>query len=310
MLSILDWILFHIIIIIMLAVDLGIFQRKAHAPSLKEAAAWSVTWIIVAVLFNILIYLQLGHDYGLEFTTAYVIEKSLSVDNLFVFAVVFHYFGVSLTYQHKVLFFGIIGAIVTRALFILGGIALLENFKFMIYVFGVVLIYSGFRLLRRGEKATEPEKNPLVKWVKKIIPLTDKLHGDRFFVVNNGHRVATPLLLTLVAIESTDILFALDSIPAVLAVTTNFFIAYTSNIFAILGLRALYFLIIQALLRLRYIHVGLSILLTYLGIKMIFSEILHIPLTLSLAVVLSIITISTLASLMAKKGKTEDTSFF
>lgn len=299
MLTLLEWALFHLVIGVLLVIDLGVLQRRAHAPSLREAAAWSAVWIAAAGVFGVFVYLILGGEATLHYGAAYAVEKMLSVDNLFVFAVIFRYFGVDYAYQHKVLFWGIIGAILTRAFFIVAGIALLEAFSWMIYVFGAVLLYSGYKL-GRSREMTDPGKNIVVRYASRLLPVTPRLHGDKFFV--KGSRVmATPLLLTLIAIESTDIVFAIDSVPAVLAITTELFVAYTSNIFAVLGLRALYFLLIQLLMRMRYLNLGLSVLLVYLGLKMILTDLVHIPTTISLAVVGAILGLIVASSLLSKR---------
>ncbi|HLE65091.1 MAG TPA: TerC/Alx family metal homeostasis membrane protein [Candidatus Bathyarchaeia archaeon] len=301
MLTILHWVVFHAIIVAMLAVDLGLLQRKAHSPSMREAASWSIVWILAAALFAVYVNFQIGSTASVDFATAYVIEKSLSVDNLFVFAVIFRYFGVPPAFQHKVLFWGIIGAIITRATFIFAGVQLLEMFDWMVYVFGAILIYSGMKLLRSHGRAGDPEKNFLVRWARRILPVTPSFQGDRFFVKAGRQISVTPLFLTLLAVESTDIVFAIDSVPAVLAITTNLFIAYTSNIFAILGLRALYFLLIQLLVRVRYLYVGLAVLLAYLGAKFIGASFVKIPTIISLLIIALILITTVTASIMRRE---------
>ncbi len=299
MITELDWLIFHIIIGVLLAIDL-FTHRKAHVQSLKESAVWSIIWIAAAGIFIIYIFNKLGSSAALDFGTAYIIEKMLSVDNLFVFAVIFAYFGIEKKYEHKILFYGIIGAIVARASFIFAGIQLIESFHFMIYIFGIALIYTGIRLLRSHGTPKDPSMNPIVKYVKKLFPVAEE-HNGRFIININGKYYITPLFITLVAVESTDILFAIDSVPAVIAITKHLFVAYTSNIFAVLGLRSLYFLLIGMLERLRYLHIGLFVLLVYLGVKMIASAFIEIPTLVSLAIVSIILTITTIISLKSHK---------
>jgi len=239
-----------------------------------------------------------GPEPALAFLTAYLIEKSLSVDNIFVFAVIFSYFGVSAAYQHRVLFWGILGAIITRATFILAGVQLLEKFHFSIYVFGLLLLYTGIRLLQRGdEEHVHPERNPVVRFVRRWLPVTDDYSGAAFVIRRGNRWMVTPLFLVLVTVETTDIMFAVDSIPAVLAITSDLFIAYTSNIFAILGLRALYFVFTGLIARWRYLHVGLSLILIFIGLKMLLSDVVHFPVTVSLAVVVIALLASALFSM-------------
>ncbi len=272
---------------------------------MREAVGWSVIWTVAAAIFNLFVYLNMGASAAIDFGTAYIIERSLSVDNLFVFAVIFRYFGVEVMYQHRVLFWGILGAVVARATFIIAGIRLLDTFSVTTYLFGAVLIYGGYRLLKSGEgEVTEPSKNLIVKLARRVLPLQPTLQGSRFFVKNKGKLLATPLFLALLTVESTDIIFALDSVPAVLSITTALFIAYTSNIFAILGLRALYFLIIPALLKLRYLYAGLAVVLIYLGTQFLIpSSIVDIPSYVSLIVVGSILSLVVVASLLRPTTK-------
>lgn len=266
---------------------------------MREAVGWSVIWTVAAALFNLFVYVNLGASAAIDFGTAYIIERSLSVDNLFVFAVIFRYFGVDVMYQHRVLFWGILGAIVARATFIIAGIKLLQTFSVTTYIFGAILIYGGYRLLKSGEEeVTDPGRNLVVKLARRVLPMQPALQGSRFFVKNKGKLLATPLFLALITVESTDIIFALDSVPAVLSITTVLFIAYTSNIFAILGLRALYFLLIPALLKLRYLSVGLAVLLIYLGTQFLVSSIIDIPSLVSLIVIASILGVFIAASML------------
>ncbi|WP_448592415.1 TerC family protein [Thermoflexus hugenholtzii] len=296
------WIFFHLIVAIMLALDLGVFHRNAHEVRLKEAMIWSVVWIAVALAFNALILLAWGHEPALHFLTAYLVEKSLSADNLFVFAVIFAYFGVPPAYQHRVLFWGILGAVLMRAAFIFAGVQLLKAFHPAVYLFGAFLVYTGIRLaLRSEEEEVRPERNPVLRFARRFLPITPTFHGQRFLIREGRRWMATPLLLTLLVVESTDLMFAMDSVPAVLAITPELFIAYTSNIFAILGLRALYFVLAGLIQRLRYLHYGLSVILTYIGLKMLLSDYVHIPPALSLAIVLLTLLVSGLASWVVER---------
>jgi tellurite resistance protein TerC len=294
-----DWLIFHIIIGILLLIDLFV-HKKAHVQSFKESLIWSIIWIASAGAFAIFIFNKLGEQATLDYGTAYVIEKMLSVDNLFVFAIIFAYFGIDKRYEHKILFYGILGAILARAGFIFAGVQLIETFHFMTYIFGGALLYTGIRLLRHHGTPTDPNKNPVVKYIRKLFPITEE-HNGRFLIRINGKNAITPLFITLLAVESTDILFAIDSVPAVIAITDDLFIAYTSNIFAILGLRSLYFLLMNTLERLKYLHIGLFVLLIYLGIKMLISNFIEIPTMFSLAIVASILTITTIISLKRQR---------
>lgn len=296
------WIIFNVIIVGMLAIDLGLVNRKVHVISMKEAAAWSIIWIASAMAFNVLIYFVMGEAKALEFLTAYVIEKSLSVDNMFVFGMIFVYFNVPSIYQPRVLKYGIIGAIVMRFALIFAGGAALEAFDWMIYVFGGAIVVTGIRMLVKKETSVEPEKNLVLKIFKRFLRLTDKMNNEKFFVKISGVRYATPLFMVLVVVETTDLIFAVDSIPAVLAISNDIFIVYTSNIFAILGLRALYFLLAGAVSRFAYLRVGLSFILLFVGAKMIVSDFYKIPTDVSLAVVLSILGVAILASYLRRRN--------
>jgi tellurite resistance protein TerC len=289
---------FTAFILAMLALDLGVFHRKAHEVSVREAFLWSVVWIGLALSFNLLVWQWFGPTRGLEFLTGYLIEKALSVDNVFVFLVVFSFFAVPALYQHRVLFWGIVGAIVMRAIFILAGAALLERFHWIIYVFGAVLVATGVKLFLQRNEQMDPGKNVVLRLFRRFVPSTDEYHGQRFTVVKNGRRYATPLLAVLVAIEATDLIFAVDSIPAIFAVTRDPFIVYTSNIFAILGLRAMYFLLAGVMDRFRYLKPGLAAVLVFVGVKMMIVEIYKIPIAVSLGVVAAILTVSIVASLI------------
>jgi tellurite resistance protein TerC len=311
---------FHIFVLLMLALDLGVFHRHAHAVRLREAAIWSTVWVALAVAFAGLIWRywpiwrpgepDQGGARAIEFITGYLIEKSLSVDNLFVFLVIFRYFGVPAHLQHRVLLWGIVGALFMRAALILVGAALLHHFHWMIYVFGAFLIYTGWKLLRSVEVDIDPARNPLFRLARRFVPVIDNYHSHKFWVKRDGRWYATPLPLVLLVIESTDVVFAVDSIPAIFAITDDPFIVYTSNIFAILGLRALFFLLSGFLGMFRYLSVGLALILTFVGIKMIIEEPLRPYLAsigldktrlilLSLGVIASILTVTVIASIVA-----------
>jgi tellurite resistance protein TerC len=295
------WVVFNIFVLGILAVDLLVLHRKAHTVSLREALAWSCVWVSLALAFGVGIYVIQGGEKALEFLTGYVIEWSLSVDNLFVFLVIFSYFSVPPIYQHRVLFWGILGALVLRALFIATGTALLANFHWMIYVFGAFLIFTGIKLLFVGEEKIEPEKNPAVRLVRRFVKITPEYQGQRFFVRKDGKLWATPLFLVLVVVETTDVIFAIDSIPAIFGITLDPFIVYTSNVFAILGLRALFFLLAGVMEMFRYLRVGLSFVLCFVGLKMLIAEFYKIPIGISLGVVGGILMISILASMLKQR---------
>jgi len=263
------WIGFGAVILFMMSLDLGLFNRKAHTPSYKEAATWSVVWVTLALIFSGVIFWHLGSIKGLEFLTGYVIELSLSVDNLFVFLLIFSYFKVPAKYQHRVLFWGVLGALIMRVTIILLGTVLITRFHWIIYIFGAFLIYTGIKMMVQEETELEPEQNPVVKLVTRFVPITRHYEGEKFFTVMNGRRVGTLLLLVLVIVEVTDLVFAVDSIPAIFGVTQDPFIVYTSNVFAILGLRSLFFLLAGVVEKFHYLKVGLSIVLTLIGVKML-----------------------------------------
>ncbi len=291
------WVVFTAFILAMLALDLGVFHRKHHTIKAREALLWSVFWIVLALGFNCLVYSFLGEVKALEFLTGYVLEKSLSVDNLFVFLVIFSFFSVPSDVQHRVLFFGILGAIVLRGIFIGLGVTLIEQFHFVLYIFGVLLLLTAFKLLKQGEEQINPEANPVYRIFRKVVPSVPDFRGSKFFVKDNGRWFATPLFFVLVAIELSDVVFAIDSIPAVFAVTQDPFIVFTSNIFAILGLRALYFLISAALKELKYLKPALSIVLGYVGIKILVVDLYRIPVGLSLGIICSVIGIAIFISI-------------
>lgn len=308
------WIGFNLFVLAMLALDLGVFHRKSHAVSGKEALAWSLVWISLSLVFNAVIYFYwdrmmpestyTNSEAALAFLTGYLIEKSLSVDNIFVFILIFSFFAVPAAYQHRVLFWGILGALVMRGTLIAVGAALLEQFHWIIYIFGAFLVFTGIRMAIRHEENVQPDKNPVVKFFRRFMPVTEDFEKDKFFVRRAGKIFATPLFLILLVVESTDLIFAVDSIPAIFAVTREPFIVYTSNVFAILGLRALYFLLANVMDKFQYLKYGLSAVLVFIGAKMVAVDLYHIPVGVSLAVVASILTISILASLW--KAKTSE----
>jgi len=294
------WVIFNVFVLGVLALDLLVLHRKAHAVSLRESLAWSCVWVSLALLFALGVYFVRGEEKALEFLTGYVIEWSLSVDNLFVFLVIFSYFAVPPLYQHRVLFWGILGALVLRAIFIGTGTALLANFHWMIYIFGGFLVFTGIKLLFAGEEKIEPEKNPAVRLVRRFINVTPDYQGQRFFIRRDGALWATPLLLVLVVVETTDVIFAVDSIPAIFGITLDPFIVYASNVFAILGLRALFFLLAGIMDMFRYLKVGLSFVLCFVGAKMMIVDFYKIPIGISLGVVAGILGISILASFLVR----------
>jgi tellurite resistance protein TerC len=287
---------FLLLIFVLLALDLGVFHRKAHVIGLREALLWSVFWICLALVFNAWVYFWFGHKHALEFFTGYVIEKALSVDNIFVFVVIFTYFAVPRELHHRVLFWGILGALLLRAVFIVLGAALIQMFHWVIYVFGAFLIFTGVKLFLDRGSEVHPEQNPVLKLFRRFVRSVDGYRGARFFVTENGVRYATPLLLVLVCIEATDVVFAMDSIPAIFAITRDPFIVFTSNIFAILGLRALYFLLAGVIPKFRYLRVGLAVVLVFVGIKMVIEGFYEIPIVLSLLVILVVLSASILLS--------------
>lgn len=304
--EILIWVGFNAFVLAMLALDLGIFHRQAHEVKVREALLWSVVWIALALLFNALIFFWKGPQVALEFLTGYLIEKSLSVDNIFVFIMVFAYFRVPALYQHKVLFWGILGALIMRAIFIAAGVTLIEKFHWIVYVFGAFLILTGVKMALQKDKEIHPERNPMLRVFRRIMPVTADYRQDKFFVKQNGRRFATPLFVVLLVIETTDLIFAVDSIPAILAITLDPFIVYTSNVFAILGLRALYFALAGVMQLFHYLNYGLSAILVFVGAKMTVVDFYKIPIGVSLGVVAGILVISVVASLFwPRKAATE-----
>lgn len=295
------WIGFNVFVLLMLALDLGVFHRKAHEVNIKEALIWSVVWITLAMIFNYGVYEYMGKTKALEFFTGYVIEKSLSVDNIFVFILVFSFFKVPAVYQHKILFWGILGALIMRIILIFSGVALLTKFHWLIYVFGAFLIYTGIKMLVQKDSHVEPDKNVLVRLFKKFYPVTNEYHGDKFFVKIDAKRFATPMFVVLLVIEFTDLVFAVDSIPAILAITQDTFIVYTSNVFAILGLRSLYFALAGVMKYFRFLKVGLSIILVFVGTKMMIIDFFKFPTEISLIIIASILVISVFVSIIIKE---------
>ena len=295
------WIFFNIFVLAMLALDLGVFHRKAHVIKIKEALVWSAVWVTLALLFNLGIYFWRGPETALEFLTGYLIEKSLSVDNIFVFLLIFSYFGVPSLHQHKVLFWGILGALIMRAVFIATGITLIEKFHWIIYVFGAFLILTGIRMALQKDRKINPEKNPVLRLFRRWAPVTEDYVEDRFFAKRAKRYLATPLFIVLLVIETTDVIFAADSIPAILAITLDPFIVYTSNVFAILGLRALYFAVAGIMGHFHHLHYGLSAVLVFVGMKMLLADLYKIPVSVALSVVAGILLISVMASILDKK---------
>ena len=297
------WIEFNIFVLIAVALDLGVFHRRPHKIGMREALLWSGIWIGAAAAFAVGVYYFYGAQPALEFSTGYLIEKSLSVDNLFVFLVLFRTFGVPAEFQHRVLAWGILGALIMRGLMIAAGAALIERFSWIMYVFGAFLIYAGLHMMFSSETETHPEKNRLVQFLARHLRMTKSFSGERFFVREQGLLFATPLFLVLLVVEVTDVTFAVDSIPAVFGITRDAFIVYTSNVFAILGLRTLYFLLAGVLDRLTYIKFGLAAVLVFVGVKMLVEKWMHISVVVSLGIVVGILAVATVISLLAKPKK-------
>lgn len=301
------WLGFNVFVLAILALDLGVFHRKAHAISIKEATIWSLIWISLAMAFNLVLYFfwdkissesaYSNSEAALTFFTGYLIEKSLSIDNIFVFVLIFTFFAVPAAYQHRVLFWGIIGALIMRGTLIAVGAALLKEFHWVIYVFGGFLVFTGIRMALHRNEEMHPEQNPLVKLLRRVMPVTKNYEDDKFFIRRAGKWMATPLFLVLLLIESTDLVFAVDSIPAIFAVTEDPFIVYSSNVFAILGLRSLYFLLAGVVDKFHYLKLGLSVVLVFVGVKMLLVDIYKIPVGLSLGIIFSILAVSIAASL-------------
>jgi tellurite resistance protein TerC len=292
------WIVLAVTTAAALVIDLGVFHRKNHTIGLREALLESAAWISVSLLFNLWLYYSQGTQVGMEFLTGYLVEKSLSVDNIFVFLLIFQSFQVPRESQHKVLFLGVLGALVMRAAFVLAGVELLKSFHAVLYVFGALLLLTGLKMFFPGKRVMRPDRNPLVLMARRIIPVTEHFEGERFFVKQSGKWIATPLFLALVAVEAMDIIFSVDSVPAVLAITRNAFIVYSSNVFAILGLRALYFALADLLPRFRFLHQGLAGILVFVGAKMTLSEWFPVTAPISLGVIVGILAVTVAASLL------------
>jgi len=305
------FVVFNIFVLMLLALDLGVFHRKQTSVTLKEVSLWSVAWIVLSLLFNVGLYFWVKTNTGsateatrisLEFLTGYVIEKALSMDNIFVFVLIFNYFGVPGKYQHKVLFWGVLGALVFRGIFIATGAILIARFDWILYIFGAILVYSGWKMMREENVEVHPEKNIFIRYAKKLFPVETGYDTPNFFVRRNGKLFATTMFLVLITVETTDIVFAVDSIPAVFAITRDPFIVYSSNVFAILGLRALYFVLAGVMSSFYYLKHGLSIVLIFVGMKMLVEDFLHVSIGISLAVIAVVLTVSIILSLRRKKA--------
>ncbi len=296
-----SWIIFAVAIFGLLALDLFIFHREAKPVRMREASAWVAVWVALGLAFGGWIFLTSGVTSGGEYLAGYLIEYSLSMDNVFVFAVLFAYFGVPAAYQHRLLFWGVLGAIVFRAIFILAGTALLESFHFVIYIFGALLLFTAWRMVTAGTEHVDPSANPVLRLLRRVIPVTDEYEGQKFFTRRNGKLWATPLFAALVVVETSDIMFAIDSVPAILAITTDQFIVFTSNAFAIMGLRSLYFLLAGLIDRFEYLKYGLAALLTFAGLKMLLSDVIHLDVWLSLGIIVSILVVSIVVSLLVTR---------
>ena len=295
------WLSFILIMGVIFVLDLGVFNRKSHEIRFREALAWTIVWVVLACVFNAGIYWFMGPVKALEFLTGYLIEESLSVDNLFIFIMIFSYFRVSRAHQPKILKWGILGALAMRGVFIMAGIGLMERFHWMLFIFGGLLVVTGIKMAFGGEQKIEPEKNLLVRLAGRFFPVTRDMHDDRFFVRKEGRIALTPLFLTLLVVESSDVIFAVDSIPAVLAVTRDPFIVYTSNVFAIMGLRSLYYLLANVMEIFSYLKLGISFVLAFVGVKMLLTDIYPIPIHFSLGVIVGVLAVSIAASLTIPK---------
>jgi tellurite resistance protein TerC len=304
----LPFLVFSVVVVVMMALDLGVFHRRVHRVSLREAASWSIVWIALSMAFNAGLYYwgnlsvpPVGQKVALEFFTGYILEKALSVDNIFVFVLIFSYFRVPSEYQHKILFWGVIGALVMRAMFIALGVTLIKNFHWVFYIFGAFLVYTGIKMAQHEDTDVDPESNVFIRLCRKIFPITPRYVGASFFVFEGKKLWATPLFLVLVMVETTDLVFALDSIPAIFAVTQDPFVVYTSNVFAILGLRALYFVLIGIIDKFRFLKLGLAAVLSFVGLKMLVADFYKLQVQYSLLIIVSMLAISILASLIIKR---------
>ncbi|MBN2225777.1 MAG: TerC family protein [candidate division Zixibacteria bacterium] len=297
---------FNLLVLFMLALDLGIFHRKDHRISMKESIVWSIIWVVVALVFNVIVYFWRGSEVALQFFTGYLIERSLSIDNIFVFILIFSYFGVAEKYQYKVLFWGILGALILRGIFIALGAILIAQFHWILYIFGAFLIYAGVKMAFAEDRKIEPEKNPFLKLLRKMITITPDYRDGHFFVKENAKRLATPLFVVLVVVESTDLVFALDSIPAIFAITQDPFIIYSSNVFAILGLRALYFAMAALMDMFYYLKYALGLILSFVGVKMLISSFVKIPIGLALGVIIGVLVIAVIISIVKPPKKKKE----
>jgi len=295
------WTSFNAFVLGMLALDLGVFHKKSHTVSVREALTWTGVWVTLALFFNLFVYFYFGEELAVEFFTGYLIEKSLSVDNIFVIIMIFSYFQVPQEYQHKVLFWGILGALVMRVIFIFSGIELIHRFHWLIYIFGGFLVFTGVRMLTASEQKFDPEKNPIMKISRKLFSITPTFDGDNFFTRRDGKTWVTPLFLVVIMIETTDLIFAVDSIPAILAISEDPFIVYTSNVFAILGLRSLYFALSGIEKYFHYLKFGLSAILVFVGTKMCIMDFYKIPVAISLIIIVFVLTIAMIASVLFPK---------
>ncbi|GAB3326723.1 TerC family protein [Hymenobacter humi] len=301
------WLGFNAFVIGLLLLDLFVFNRQAHAIKLREALGWSAFWVALSLCFNYLVYRTMGHEAGLQWLTGYLVEKALSVDNLFVFLLIFNYFKVPAQYQHRILFWGVMGALILRAVFILVGGALLAKFHFLIYPLGAFLVYTGVKMgLSADDPEIDPDNNPVVRFLSRHLPITRQMEGGKFFVRRDGLRFATPLFVVLVMVETTDVVFAADSIPAILAITRDTFIVFTSNVFALLGLRAMYFALASMMRLFHYLHYGLSLILVFIGFKILVESIFPIPMPVALGVVGGLLLLSILASVVWPKKEVEE----
>jgi tellurite resistance protein TerC len=300
------WVVFVLFILLVLALDLGIFHKKSHSVGFKESIIWSGVWIALAMAFNVIILYWRGQEDYMLFLTGYVIEKSLSVDNLFVFLLIFSYFKIPNQYQHKILFYGILGALIMRALFIWGGIAVLEKFTWVIYLFGAFLVFSGIKMMMPQSDDHELEKSWVIVWTKKIFPTSPHFHDDKFFVKLNGVWTITPLFITLIFVEFSDLVFAIDSIPAIIGITNDPFLVFTSNVFAILGLRSLYFALKGFADIFHYLKYGLSVILIFIGVKMLISHYYHMPVSVTMSVIFLVLMTSVIASIVSNRKKIQN----
>jgi len=295
------WVLFNIFVVIMLALDLGVLNRRPHEIGFREAVTWSLVWVGLAAAFAGFVYFWHGRPAALEFVGGYLVEQSLSIDNLFVFVVIFRYFKVPAPFQHRVLYWGIIGALIMRGIFIVAGVGLIRRFDWLIYIFGAFLVFNGVQLMRQTEMEVHPDQNPIVRLLRRLMPVSSEYEGGKF-LVRRERLYATPMLVVLLVIETTDVLFAVDSVPAVLAISLDPFIVYTSNVFAILGLRSMYFVLAGMMQTFRYLHYGLAVILMFIGTKMLISHFYKIPTEVALGVVAALLAASVGASLMHKEA--------